>query len=72
MPDQFVVPYGDGWAVKSAGASRISKTFDRQQDAIDCARERAKNQASELIIKNKHGIIRQKNSYGNDPYPPRG
>ncbi|MFT9818182.1 four helix bundle protein [Lysinibacillus sp. NPDC056185] len=30
------------------------------------------NQKSELLVHNKQGRIREKNSYGNDPYPPRG
>ncbi|WP_407929218.1 DUF2188 domain-containing protein [Agrilactobacillus fermenti] len=31
----------------------------------------AKNQSSELIVQNKNGQIGMKNSYGNDPFPPR-
>nr|WP_084389162.1 DUF2188 domain-containing protein [Fusibacter sp. 3D3] len=32
----------------------------------------AKNQQSELVIHRPNGQIREKNSYGNDPYPPKG
>nr|WP_317049978.1 DUF2188 domain-containing protein [Clostridium neonatale] len=36
------------------------------------AREIAQNQKSEVIVHGRNGRIRQKNSYGNDPFPPRG
>jgi hypothetical protein len=34
--------------------------------------EIAQNQQSELLIHGENGRIREKNSYGNDPYPPKG
>ena len=69
---QHVVPNGGKWSVRSAGAQRASKTFDTQQEAIDTARERARAQGSELYIHGKDGRIRERNSYGSDPYPPKG
>jgi uncharacterized protein YdaT len=70
--NQHVVPNGDQWAVKGEGNSRITKSFDTQQEAIDRAREIAINQQSELLIHNQKGQIREKNSYGADPHPPKG
>nr|MDC2856665.1 DUF2188 domain-containing protein [Ningiella sp. W23] len=32
----------------------------------------AQNQKSELYVHGKDGKIREKNSYGNDPHPPKG
>ncbi|WP_312194024.1 DUF2188 domain-containing protein [Exiguobacterium sp.] len=32
----------------------------------------AKSQKTELVIHNKEGQIREKDSYGHDPFPPRG
>jgi len=32
----------------------------------------ATNQKSEVIVHRRDGRIREKNSYGNDPYPPKG
>jgi protein-tyrosine-phosphatase len=70
--NQHVVPHPDGWAVKSAGASRATKVVATQQEAIDVARQIAQNQQSELLIHGTNGQIREKNSYGNDPHPPKG
>jgi hypothetical protein len=46
--------------------------FSTQQEAINKGRDIAINQQSELLIHNREGKIRDKNSYGNDPYPPKG
>ena len=43
-----------------------------QFEAINLARDIAENQQSELFIHNRQGQIRERNSYGNDPYPPKG
>ena len=65
--NQHVVPVGDKWGIKGEGNSRLTATFDRQSDAIAAAR-----QHSELFIHGQNGQIRERNSYGNDPFPPRG
>ena len=70
--NQHVVPDGDGWSVKGAGNSKATSTHITQQDAINAAREIAKNQRSELFIHNRQGQIRERNTYGNDPHPPKG
>lgn len=68
--NQHIVPKDNGWAVKGAGNSKVTKTFETQKDAIDFGRQIAKNQESELVIHRKDGTIRDKDSYGNDPAPP--
>ncbi|MEC1722823.1 DUF2188 domain-containing protein [Schinkia azotoformans] len=71
--NQHVTPHsGGGFQVKGAGNSRATKIFDTQREAIAYGRGIAKNQQSELVIHNLKGRIREKNSYGNDSYPPRG
>ena len=73
MANQHVTPHPrGGWQVKSAGASRATVRTATQQDAYNIARQIATNQHSELFIHNKHGQIRDRNSYGNDPFPPCG
>ena len=72
MPNQHVVPHRDGWAVKPAGGSRPSSVHPTQADASARAREIAINQRSEVIIHRPDGRIRDRDSYGNDPYPPPG
>lgn len=60
------------WQVKGAGNSKATSIHQTQQQAIDAAKGIAKNQKSELFIHNREGQIRDRNSYGNDPYPPKG
>lgn len=69
---QHVVPNGGKWSVRSAGAQRASRTYNTQKEAIDDARERARRLRTELYIHGRDGRIRERNSYGQDPYPPEG
>ena len=70
--NQHVVPRGDRWAIVGAGSERATSLHDTQAAAIDQAREIARNQGSELFIHRPDGRIRERDSYGNDPFPPRG
>ncbi len=70
--NQHVTPHQNGWQVKSAGNSKATKVTSTQKDAIRVARDIAINQKSEVVVHGTNGQIRQKNSYGNDPFPPRG
>lgn len=70
--DQHVVPHGDDWAVRGAGNSRVTSVHPTQAEAIERGRGIARNQESELVIHGENGRIREKNSYGNDPFPPKG
>ena len=69
--NQHVVPRDDGWAVRGAGNSKDTSHHDTQAQAINQAREIAQNQKSEVVIHRPDGRIRDKDSYGNDPMPPR-
>ena len=69
--NQHVVPSGNQWAVRGEGNSKKTKITHTQRDAIAIAREIARNQQSELVIHRKNGAIRDKDSYGNDPCPPK-
>lgn len=70
--NQHVVPHPDGWAVRGAGNQRVTSVHGTQQQAIDAARQIARNQHSELVIHRSDGRIRDKDSHGNDPFPPNG
>lgn len=72
MSNQHVVQRDDGWAVRGEGNSRDTSHHQTQSDAIDAARDIARNQQSEVVIHGRDGRIREKDSYGNDPYPPAG
>lgn len=70
--NQHVVPQGERWAVRGAGNEKSTSMHDTQADAIDRARDIARNQQSELLIHGRDGQIRARDSYGNDPFPPKG
>ena len=70
--NQHVVPKDGAWAVRGEGNSRASSTHDTQKAAIDKARGKAQKDGSEVIIHGRDGKIRERNTYGKDPYPPKG
>lgn len=71
--NQHVTPHPDGgWQVKGAGNSKATIRTETQAEAIAVAREIARNQEAELFINGVDGRIRERDSYGNDPYPPEG
>jgi len=59
------------WNVKDEGATKPSSTHRTQGTAIDAGRERAKDHKSELVIHDRDNKIRDKDSFGNDPHPPK-
>ena len=69
--DVHVVPHADGWATKKEGASRAGVVVDTQREAIGRAREQAQREKVEVVIHRKDGSIRDSDSYGNDPCPPK-
>lgn len=69
--NQHVVPYEGQWAVRGEGNERSTSIHQTQAEAIDAAREIARNQRSELVIHRADGRIRDRDSYGNDPLPPK-
>jgi uncharacterized protein YdaT len=69
--NQHVVPQSGKWAVKGDGRKRASKVVSTQREAIDVARRIARNQGADVVIHSRDGKIRDKDSYGNDPFPPR-
>lgn len=70
--NQHVVPHEDGWAVRGEGNSRVTSIHPTQAEAIEHGREIAHNQRGELFIHGRNGQIRERDSEGNDPFPPKG
>lgn len=66
-----VVPHGDGWAVKREGNQRASSLHDTQAEAERVGRPAARAEQTEFYLHGRDGQIRQKDSYGNDPNPPK-
>lgn len=69
--NQHVVKHPEGWAVRGEGNKRVSAVTKTQKDAIAKAKQIAVTQQSELLVHGRNGKIRERNSYGNDPYPPK-
>lgn len=70
---QHVVPSSTGgWSVRKAGASKATKTFTTQKDAVKAATAIARNQKTELYVHGTDGRIRERNSYGSDPTTSKG
>lgn len=71
MANQHVTKHPNGWQVIGAGNSKATKVTETQAEAIKYARDIAINQRTEVVIHGRNGRIRDKDSYGNDPYPPK-
>ena len=69
--NQHVVPHGDNWAVRGERNKRATRVTRTQEEAIDIASQIARNQGGEIVIHRKDGTIRDKDSYGHDPCPPK-
>ncbi|MBW8721197.1 MAG: DUF2188 domain-containing protein [Polaromonas sp.] len=69
--DIHVVPHNDGWATKKEGAKRAGVVLPTQKEVIERATEQAKRENVEVVVHRKDGKIRDSDSYGNDPNPPK-
>ena len=69
--DIHVVPHNGGWATRKEGAQRVGHTADTQKEALEQAREQAKRAKVEVVVHRPDGRIRDSDSYGNDPNPPK-
>lgn len=70
--DIHVVPHpAQGWATRTEGTSRVGTTHQTQAAAIEAARQTAQQRHVEVVIHRPDGRIRDSDSYGNDPMPPR-
>ena len=71
--NQHVTPHPKGGQqVKGAGNTKATVRTSTQKEAAEIARRIAINQKAERLIHRTTGEIRQKDSYGSDPYPPKG
>lgn len=70
--NQHVVPHNGDWAVRGEGNRKVTSVHQTQREAIEQARTIAQNQGSELLIHGRNGQIRERDSHGHDPHPPKG
>ena len=66
-----VVQRDSGWGTLREGAQRATQVYDTQAQAIEVGRQMARRGQGELLIHGQNGRIRARDSYGNDPYPPK-
>lgn len=69
--NQHVVPRDGKWAVRGEGNSRVTSDHRTQHAAINIAARIARSEKSEVVIHGRDGKIRDKDSYGSDPCPPK-
>jgi hypothetical protein len=63
---------GGGWQNKVEGNKRASNVAPTKAAAQSRGRDMARERQTEHKIQDKQGRISERNSYGKDPYPPRG
>ena len=60
------------WENKAEGTTKPLSSHHTKGNALDRAEQIAENKHVEHLIHGKDGKIQERNSYGNDPFPPRG
>lgn len=66
------VPLGNSWAVKKEGVNKPVSIHHTQATAQEITRKLAKRAEVEAVYHNRLGQIKNKDSFGSDPYPPKG
>lgn len=66
-----VVQRDNGWGTVREGAQRATQVYDTQAQAIQAGRQMARKAQGELLIHGEDGRIRARDSFGNDPHPPK-
>lgn len=60
---EHVVPHDDGWAVQAKDAKQASDVFDVKTDAVERAKEIAKNKGTTVTIHRQDGTVEDQISY---------
>jgi len=68
--NQWVIRHGEGWAVKGEGNRRVTRITETQKEAIEIATRIARAQGAEVVVQDRSGKIRSRDSYGPGPNPP--
>ncbi len=62
---EHVVSHEDGWAVQAEDAKQPSDVFENKPEAVERAKEIAKNKGTQVIIHKQDGSIQDEKSYDN-------
>ena len=60
------------WESKREGGKRASRVTETQAEAWAYSKSKAKESGGEAFLKGRDGKLRERNTYGKDPYPPKG
>lgn len=60
------------WKSKVEGSTRAAHAGGTKAEQTAVGRQMAKDRGVEHAIRKLDGTIGEKNSYGNDPHPPKG
>ena len=60
------------WGSMHEGARRASRITDTQAEAWEYSKQKAEEVKGEAFLRGRDGKIRERNSYGKDPCPPKG
>lgn len=60
------------WENKAEGSSKPVSYHQTKENALNRGEKIAEKTHVEHFIHGKNGKIQERNSYGNDPFPPRG
>lgn len=71
-PPVQTTPSPEGWNNQRDGENLNAAPIPTKKAAVAAGRALAKELKTEHVIHKKDGTIREKNSYGNDPRPPKG
>jgi hypothetical protein len=66
-----VVPHEGGWAVEREDSKRVSSVHPTQAEAERTGRATARTDHTEFFLHGRDGQVRERDSYGNDPNPPK-
>ncbi|XWN36810.1 MAG: DUF2188 domain-containing protein [Balneola sp.] len=66
-----VYPKDGTWAVRASGSSRDASRYTSKSDAVNRGREIARKRKNGLVVHNRNGKIKFRDSYGKDPFPPK-
>jgi hypothetical protein len=67
-----VVPHDGHWDVVREGSTRAQSSHATQEEAWEAGRAAAQQTQGEVLLHGRDGQIRERNTYGDDPNPPKG
>lgn len=61
--DQHVIPHNNRWAIKKENSNQASYVFETKEEALNKAKDIAKNQSVNIVIHRKNGTIQDTIKY---------